>query len=611
MKHASGFSTAQLIVTLLLWATIAGASAIAAETPPPWFDTLIDVEPLSAAAEEELTRHLAAALVEPSTPLELPSPLASDEAPRWIFASLSDGRGPATVIRTAGLGVAEAARRLLEERDPESTVVWVKVDLVREVVRETGLSPDRSLNLPPDLFGMAFEQEVGAAFLPGELMAYGLVDSNQCLRLKSIAARLDVVSQAEALGRAAGLRSLVAYRFSTSSYFSDGNSVVKLYRDHQQVDDITPELLLEAARQGGEYLRRAVRRDGKFVYSYQAQTNEVSDRYNILRHAGTIYSMLELYQITSDPELLAAAERAIDYLLGTIETCPVNAAIGGDPEAVCVFEKGFVKLGGNALTLIALAKHAEVTGSNRQMRIIEQLVLWLLSTQSDRGEFLAHKVHHSGELDDHISQYYPGEALLALLRASQLRNARRQSTVAKDPWIDAAARGARWLIEVRDRNVPNDRLNHDHWLLYALNELYRQRPEPLFQAHARRITSAILGLQNRRPIYPDWQGSYYVPPRSTPTATRSEGLASAYFLERDYGTAEGASELLDGLQLGVRFQLGTQLGPEALFHLPAPQRALGGFRRSLDSYEIRIDYVQHNISALLLLRQILLEQAGQ
>ncbi len=604
------FSPLLAILAALPWVLIAGVPAIADEAPPPWFDALIDVEPLSATSEEELARHVAAAFLDPATALELPSGLTSDKLPRLIFASLSDGRGPTPILRGAGRGAAEAVRSLLEERDPEAEVSWVKIDVVREVVRETGLSPERPLNLPHDLFGLAFEPEVGAAFLPGELVAHSLVDSGKRLSLKGIAARLDAVSQAEALGRAAGLRSLVAYRFSTSGYFSDGDSLIRLYRDHP-VEEVTPDLLLEASRRGGDYLKRAVRRDGRFIYSYRAQNDRVSDRYNILRHAGTIYSMLELYEVTQDQELLEAAERALQFLVEQIESCPLSDQAGGDPEAVCVFEKSFVKLGGNALTVIALAKHAEVTGSNRHMRWIERLVLWMLATQSEDGEFTAHKVHRNGELDDHVSQYYPGEALLALLRASQLRNSRRQSTVANDRWLDAAARGARWLIEVRDREVPDHRLNHDHWLLYALNELYRQRPEPLYLDHARRITSAILGLQNRRPIYPDWLGSYYVPPRSTPTATRSEGLAAAYFMESDFGTPERAAELLDGLKLGARFQLGTQLGPESVLYLPVPQRALGGFRRSLDSYEIRIDYVQHNISALLLLRRILLDAQSQ
>ena len=65
--------------------------------------------------------------------------------------------------------------------------------------------------------------------------------------------------------------------------------------------------------------------------------------------------------------------------------------------------------------------------------------------------------------------------------------------------------------------------------------------------------------------------------------------------------------LLQVLELGVRFQLQTQLRPESAMYLPDPQRAIGGFRRSLTNFEIRIDYVQHNISSLLLLRRILAE----
>ena len=318
--------------------------------------------------------------------------------------------------------------------------------------------------------------------------------------------------------------------------------------------------------------------------------------------------MIELYQVTGDQELLAAAERAIAFLRRTIGRCPMRAGAGGSAQAACVVEKGFIKLGGNALAIIALAKHAEVTGSGDHLNLIDRLGLWLLSTQNEAGEFTVHKVHQkTGELDDHVSQYYPGEAVLALLRGSQ-RNPR---SAAEDRWLDAAAKGARWLIEVRDRNVPDHRLNHDHWLLYALRDLYRRRPDPLVLKHAERITSAILALQNRRPPYPDWYGSYYDPPRSTPTATRSEGLAAAYLLQRDVGAKKEAARLLEGLDLGVRFQLQTQFRPESVLYVPDPRRTLGGFRRSLDNYEVRIDYVQHNISSLLLLRQILLERSAE
>ncbi len=52
-----------------------------------------------------------------------------------------------------------------------------------------------------------------------------------------------------------------------------------------------------------------------------------------------------------------------------------------------------------------------------------------------------------------------------------------------------------------------------------------------------------------------------------------------------------------------------QLGPESAPYLSRPDLALGGFRRSLTHWEIRVDYVQHNISALLG-SEILLEEAS-
>ena len=590
--------------------TVAPATA---ESTTPWFDHLIDVEPLPEAVEQELVRYVAESFLDPASQHKLPLALKSDQAPRIVFASTSDGRGTARVVRGAGQGAREALQQLLTQRGEEPPR-WVKVDVVHNVVRETDLSPNRRLDLPRSLFGLAFEPDVGAAFLPGELVAQTLVDSSQLLQLKTIAARLDVVSQAEALGHAAASRSLTVYRFATSSYFVGGTrggerTIVPLYRDHQRFETPTPELLLEAARNGGDYLKRAVGTDGRFAYSYRPKTDQVRASYNILRHAGTTYSLLELYEVTGDRELLAAAERAIGYLRKTIKPCPESVEFGGDPEAACVVEKRFVKLGGNALAIIALAKHAEVTDSRANLPLIERLALWLLATQNDAGEFTVHKVDQvTGELDDHVSQYYPGEAVLALLRVSQLRGNLLRSTPTSDRWLDAAAKGARWLIEVRDRKVPDHRLNHDHWLLYGLNELYRRRPDTLYLAHAERTTGAILRLQNRQPTYSDWHGSYYNPPRSTPTATRSEGLAAAYLLQRDFGEKDQAARLLEGLKLGVRFQLKTQFRPESVLYLPNPQRPLGGFRRSLNNYEIRIDYVQHNISALLLLRRILLEQ---
>ena len=101
-----------------------------------------------------------------------------------------------------------------------------------------------------------------------------------------------------------------------------------------------------------------------------------------------------------------------------------------------------------------------------------------------------------------------------------------------------------------------------------------------------------------------------MPPRSTPTATRTEGLSAAYELARDFGSDEEADEILEAVVLGLRYQMSTQFAPPSAMYLPNPARCLGGVRRSLTSFEIRIDYVQHHLSAALGYWRIL-KQQGQ
>ncbi len=76
----------------------------------------------------------------------------------------------------------------------------------------------------------------------------------------------------------------------------------------------TPDELLSSAINGGDYLIEAVKQDGRFVYAYLPKTDSESESYNILRHAGTIYAMADLYTETGDPLLLDAIERAVAYL---------------------------------------------------------------------------------------------------------------------------------------------------------------------------------------------------------------------------------------------------------------------------------------------------------
>jgi hypothetical protein len=81
-----------------------------------------------------------------------------------------------------------------------------------------------------------------------------------------------------------------------------------------------------------------------------------------------------------------------------------------------------------------------------------------------------------------------------------------------------------------------------------------------------------------------------------------------YSLLRQAGYRDRATRMLDAIRLGAVFVLQMQLRPESVICFDDPQRALGGIHAGLTNYEVRIDYVQHCISALLGYRRILIRQ---
>ncbi len=364
------------------------------------------------------------------------------------------------------------------------------------------------------------------------------------------------------------------------------------------IPSITQSKYLRSAKAGGDYLVRQMHEDGSFVYDYDPLTGDESPSYNILRHAGTAYSLIDLYEATGDEQYLRAGEKALTYLDNQIIPCP--ELVGGQPlvDAACVEEDGEIKLGGNALAILAFTEHTAVTGSKQYLPRAQQLARFVVSTQRQNGEFSVHKIDSSsGAPEDFESGYYPGEALFALARLSAVDH--------DSLWINAAHNAAHWIIDVRDANIPTKDLNHDHWLLYGLSELYTDRPDKEYLAHAKRIVESIAASQHpsvrsgETVDHPEWAGGFYEPPRSTPTATRSEGLGAAYTIFTRAGEEAYATVVKDVMRKAIDFELRTQFTATQLALLGADMTAQGAFHSGLDTYDVRIDYIQHNISALL------------
>lgn len=344
----------------------------------------------------------------------------------------------------------------------------------------------------------------------------------------------------------------------------------------------------------GQYLTNAVNSQGMFTYEYNPNTNTSSMQdYNILRHAGTIYSMVKIYDKTNDKHLLQSTEKAIEYLIQQIKKYN---------ETYCVVYNDKIKLGGSALAIIALVEYIKITGNNEHLQIIKYLSDYIIASQKPTGEFI-HKAYYStNKTSDFISEYYPGEAILALCRL--------YSITKNQQLLNTAEKATHYLIYTRDANKSISELSHDHWLLMALNELYRYQKNPIYYNHSKNIVSTILASQRnnitRLSEKKEWLGTYYSPPRSTPTAIRSEGLLASYHLFNDFDENQTfIHRIAYAINLSIQFQLQMQYTSETIKKTNFPNKAIGGFKESIHEYTIRIDYVQHNICSIIELYNII------
>jgi hypothetical protein len=515
--------------------------------------------------------------------------------PHLVIVHFSDGVTRAGMALGHGDNLAAALRsavgNALRKGAGDSTR-WVTVELVQTVLPARTLALLSLADFEHGLDGLVFDLDEPLVLSPAQIVAWDLVTRGGRMDLEALQQGLGLhdprASTLLRRWRAGGLR---VWSFTTAAAFAGTTGVATLYRGHRTDHDLSPAGLTRAAAAGGAYLARSVDDTGQFVYHYRPSLIKPdpsnNEAYNIVRHNGTIYAMMEMYERAPDASLLAAAKRALDHLRKSVQPTRIN-----NTDALCVVEGNEVKLGGNALAILAMAKHAQATSHRGDYDTMRGLAAWILATQAPSGEFQIHKkIWPEGEATPFESGYYPGEAIFALMRLYTLTRDER--------YHDAARRGAEFLITQRDRGLAIDQLMHDHWLLYGLNELCAVKDEPLLSLHARRLVQAIIDAQHRQPPYPDWIGGFYDPPRVTPTATRAEGLLAAWRLFNRQGDAGMIAAIVASVTAATQFQLHLQVGPELAMHLPEPARALGGFRDSYDDIDIRIDYVQHSISALL------------
>jgi hypothetical protein len=359
------------------------------------------------------------------------------------------------------------------------------------------------------------------------------------------------------------------------------------------------------------YLERACDARGRFAYRVDPTSGRESHSYNIIRHAGAVYSLAMLNRFHPDGKATETMIRAGSFL----RTNYLSAGPGEDMFAVWskpagvglarVADLGATGLGIVALTSIQRAKPNEIPVSE-----LEGMGRFLTFLQKSDGSFYSKYRVDTGPVKGWQSLYFPGEAILGLVSLYEVDDDRQ--------WLVAAGKGLSYLARSRAamREVPPD-----HWALIATAQFlpyYEQSGCPASREellrHAVQVCRSLLAGQISNAAEPDLDGSFSPDGRTAPTATRLEGLLAALeFLPRDDPSGLRTA-IYTAVQSGINFLLRAQIksGPYAGGMPGAITRGNAGVKQPEPrASDVRIDYVQHALCAFLRYQQMFPTAGGQ
>ncbi len=562
-----------------------------------------------SAAENSILLEPAAALFDRLHPVVRDN-IAELHAPYpayIIFASFTNGATRAKTVTATGQTVQVAWDRLRNAvmqvtADGEEQLRWMRIDWVDKAEIQNWAGLKKSLTqIKRNYFrcGLSLDAGFTQAFLETELnanaMLYGgpkfvsaVINEANFLRYAKIRHGLGTVDFSD---------ESPVYLFSTRGAFAasdeDGISLTGEAGRHagrREIGQLNEKDVTGLIDRGSLFLSAQVQENGRFIYGWHPCFDREIRAYNSLRHASTLYSMIEAWEVTRQQNLRQAIDRALDYLTGTLIKTVMHQ---GRELAFLVDHPGEIKLGGNAVCLLTLVKYCEVTGTDQYYDLLEKLAAGMLFMQdAETGKF-SHVLHYpSLEVKEAFRIiYYDGEAAFGLMRLySATRDAR---------WLAAVEKAFTYFIAAEHWRA------HDHWLSYAVNELTLYHPRPEY---------FTFGIQNFTG-YLD-----FVSERITTFPTLLELMMAAQKMVVRMQADPALVPLLSEIDLNVfyaalekraHYLLNGHFWPELAMFYARPERITGSFFIRHHAFRVRIDDVEHYLSGFVAYRKYLLENAAK
>ena len=500
----------------------------------------------------------------------------------YAFISVSNGKNKAIIQKSSGKTVEEAinnVRKITKDFITKNNIkpIWVKMDVVNEIEEVDNI--EELIEGTGEYYfkkGISFDSDFNYAFLEAELNSNNIINylnkSISLIKLNQYLVRNNYSELSEIPDE--------LQLFTTISYICDENSdVYELYTDEinggrRIKDQLTKEEILEMLNNNVEFLKENILDSGKYIYGYSALTDSKFDNYNILRHAGTTWSLITLYDITNDKSLANKTKLALDYM--------VNEHLKQyDGNIAYIYEDEEIKIGANGLALLAFIEYMETFNTDEYVELAKQLGDGILKLQDEQTGQYTHIIDMDlNEKEKFTTVYYDGEATFGLLKL--------YGYTKDEKYLNAAKKAVDYFIENEYEQYS------DQWLAYTSNEITKYDKNPKYFELGLKNAGENFEDMRRRPIFAPTQFELLMQTFELYERMMENNITVDYLEEFKI------SELLDVIKYSLDFGLNTYMYPEVAMYLDNPSDYVYIFYVRNAAFRIRIDDVQHSISAYAL-----------
>jgi orotate phosphoribosyltransferase/AMMECR1 domain-containing protein len=364
-------------------------------------------------------------------------------------------------------------------------------------------------------------------------------------------------------------------RYDCATWLADWHGVELLEHGFRQSKSeySFEDVLRQFASWQAPYLIRNILPDGATYSCYEPFQNWIYRGNSVPRDAHLAWILMKTARVLSHREALACGGSLLDSLLAKVHETQDGLWLGQEGNPPSVSELSFVLL---ALTEL------DPDDDRRHRAAAIAAMLWSLIDR--HGRIATHRDENAGP--DEFQDYFPGQALLALA-ASVLAGL--------SPCDDAKIRRA--FLYYRHRYRYKRNFGQVSWMMQAGQLWWKATRQTEWAEFVFEIADWIREFQLERSggfINRHQQdGPGYT------TALYLEGLAAAACLAHDLGDSARYQACIAACENGFRFLRQLAIRPEHDAMLPSPSYALGGLRRSLTASEVRLDFVQHSLAAVL------------